>query len=205
MKRSYAAALDAATRFQAHFPPDSYVSWTFAGSLRRKKELVGDIEVVVIPAFDEIGVGLFGQTEKVNRLWARLNRLLDDDVISMHVYGKNPNGTPMHRYGDLYRGVDFAGWMLELFTSTPDTLGSTLAIRTGPPELSKALVTGLLRNGRRNKDGQVWKCEPCLCERDERCTMCQGTGLQCIEPIPVANEETFFELAGVPYQTPEQR
>jgi len=47
-----------------------------AGSVRRGKRDVGDVEYVVIPKFEEVpGPGLFGHTVERNVLWAALDRV----------------------------------------------------------------------------------------------------------------------------------
>ncbi len=64
-KRDLASALADAQGFRDLFPPASYERWEFAGSVRRKRLSVGDVEHVVIPAFADIVDP--GETEAVER------------------------------------------------------------------------------------------------------------------------------------------
>jgi DNA polymerase/3'-5' exonuclease PolX len=204
-KRPYAQALEDAEAFRALFPPATYVRWEIAGSLRRRKSEVGDVEHVVIPAFGDVerGDGLFSTRERTNLLWFHLDSLMRGTAgLEKHWYG---NG---NRWGEKYRGVDYRGANHEIFIATVDNWGATLAIRTGPVEFSKRLVTGLLRNHRRNKDGQVWRCRDCptVCPvGTEKCPDCDGTGLIPVEAISVPTEELYFELSGIGFVPPERR
>jgi DNA polymerase/3'-5' exonuclease PolX len=203
-KRSWQAALLDANELRAMFDPACYERWEYGGSLRRGRAEVADVEHVIIARHGEVaGDGLFGEPKPVNLLWHRLEELVAAKTVTHHVY---PNGTI--RWGAKYKGVDFRGHMHELFVAEPDTWGPTLAIRTGPAEFSQRLVTGLLRNGRRNKDGFVWRCQPCTqpgCTGEKGCPKCQGTRLEPVETIPAATEEAYFALCGVAYLPPEKR
>lgn len=206
-KRTFAQAMDDAEAFRDLFPTACYERWEFAGSLRRHRPDVADIEHICIPAFGEIDVGggLFPQMEQVNLLWHHLDALVKRGTLAKHEYGGDGG---LNRWGQLYRGVDFRGFNNEVFCADESNFGATLAIRTGPADFSKRLVTGLLRLGRRNKDGKVWRCEPCPSCRDRRdnlCGMCQGTNLRPVKPIPAPDEWMYFQLAGVPFVEPERR
>lgn len=205
-KRPHAAAKADAAEFYRLFPAACFARWSAAGSLRRRCPEVGDVEHVVIPAFGELAVGgtLFAQTQRVNLLWHHLDALVSGGVVTKHLYGATG-----YRWGEKYRGVDFRGHLHELFACEADNWGPTLAIRTGPAEFSKGLVTGLRRNGNRNVDGYVWRCNACfLCGPDrvnERCQKCQGTDLEPIERLSVPDEEAYFKLAGMAFVPPEKR
>jgi DNA polymerase/3'-5' exonuclease PolX len=205
-RRSYKEALKDAEDFRALFPSISYSVWTFAGSLRRKCSSVGDNEHVVCPITgNKPNGGLFGG--EVNLLFHRLDELVASREVTQHIYGATGP-----RWGEKYRGIDYRGVMHEIFCADPQwNYGPTLGIRTGGPEFSKRLVSGLLRNQRRNYKGRVWRCEPCptasaagqRCEKS--CGECQGTQLKCIEAIPVATEEEYFKLCGIEFVPPERR
>lgn len=209
------AALDA-TAFSDLFV-GLFDRWTVAGSTRRGEDVVGDVEHVVIPKMIAgAAADLFGGTAPpVNAVFKKLDELVATapDLMSKHVYRYDSHGAPSYRWGAIARGVDFRGHLHELFCATADNFGPTLAIRTGPAEFSKSLVTGLLRHGRRNKDGKVWKCEPCqLCDvppdsgkRDWLCQRCDGTRLIPVEAIPCADERHYFELCGVAWVEPRDR
>ncbi|MBV8781150.1 MAG: hypothetical protein JO353_07105 [Phycisphaerae bacterium] len=208
VQRSRADALDDAKALNALFPQHTYSKWTIAGSVRRNKESVSDVEHVIIPAFtDGASASLFGEKPKINLFLTHLDSLLSTSYLCKHIY---PDGK--FRWGDRYRGVDFRDYMHEFFLPDETNYGSILAIRTGPPEFSRQLVTGLLRNGRRNKDGYVRKCVPCsfatatgkACEKS--CSLCHGTQLEAVgDPLAVPTEEEYFALCGVPWCAPEDR
>jgi|GEM_PF-685206 len=231
-KRSYADALRDAEAFRDLFPRGSYADWEIAGSLRRRKSEVGDVEHVVMPQFAARtvpGDGLFASsvTETVNLVWHRLDELVADGTVAKHVYSTriDPNVTfkrgddfkangpakeiPVYRWGDKYRGVDFRGFNHEIFMAAADNWGSVLAIRTGPAEYSQWLVTRLRGQNRRNKDGKVWRCEPCsqigAPGHGALCGDCQGTNLKPAEVIPAPDEATYFQLCGIPFLEPQER
>jgi DNA polymerase/3'-5' exonuclease PolX len=202
-KRGWTESLAAAEAFRDLFT-GAFERWEFAGSIRRRCREVGDAEHVVIPRIvDRAGDDLFGGAKPVNLLWERADALVASGKVSRHLYA---NG---QRWGLKYRGVDFGYLGLitlnEIFCADESNWGPTLAIRTGPADFSKQLVTGLLRNGHRNKEGAVWRCAPCDCRRDTSCKRCDGTGLVPGERISVPDEATYFKLAGVAFAKPEDR
>lgn len=177
-----------------------------AGSVRRGKSEVGDVEIVLTPRIvDEPGDGLFAEPQLVNLLWRRVEELIAARQAFRHVYGTNATGGPMHRWGEKYKGIDLGGHMYELFVADVNNWGGTLAIRTGSADFSKGLVTGLLRGGRRNKDGYVWACRPCEEHAGEKCPKCDGTRLVPVEMIPAPTEEEYFKLCGVAWREPKER
>jgi len=105
-KRPHAQAMEDAEAFRALFPLSTYERWEFAGSLRRRKPEVADIEHVIIPSFGEVetGDGLFTTSTRMNLLWFHLDSLMRGPAgLEKHWYG---NG---NRWGDKYRGVDYRG------------------------------------------------------------------------------------------------
>lgn len=68
--------------------------------------------------------------------------------------------------------------------ATPETWGYILALRTGPPGLSKALIIKLKKAGYEPSDGKLL--------RDRK-------------PVPAPIEQTVFRMAGVKYLTPAMR
>lgn len=180
-KRTLAHALADAEAFKSLFDPSLYERWEFAGSLRRRKSEVGDVEHVIIPRFEG----------ELNCLWHRLDELVKAGTLTKHIYGDQnapgllfAGGSP--RWGEKYRGVDFRGFNHEIFTADLDNWGPTLAIRTGPWEFSKMLVTNLPRRGFVNEGGYV---------------KIESTG----ERISVPSEEEYFKLCGVKFLPPERR
>ena len=141
----------------------TYQEWHVAGSVRRRQPHVGDVEHVVIPRFGELEDtgSLFAGRQTVNLVLQRSEQLVyaapgeaeaGRDWVTRHVY---PDGR--NRWGERYRGLSFRDFAHELFLADPDgsNLGPTLAIRTGPADFSRKLVTQLQWNGRVNMGGYV--------------------------------------------------
>lgn len=187
-KRPYARALADARAFRDLLPHDAYLRWEFAGSVRRRKPEVGDVEHVVIPAHAiETGGGLFAEPVAVNLLWREVDRLLADGVVAKHVYGQTATGAPLYRWGDKHRGMDFRGFNHEFFTTSEDAWGAQLLIRTGPADYSERVVTALKRGGMyRQVDGRLIH-------------VVSG------EPVPVPTEADYVRLAGLGYVVAEDR
>lgn len=190
LKRPLAEAQADAEAFRDLFA-ECYERWTIAGSVRRGKSEVGDVEHVVIPTQrDRIIPGsMFGEMESVNALLVRMDELLDAGVLVKHTYDVNrADGTTGERqmWGDKYRGIDFRGHMHEVFCATPAGWGAILAIRTGPADFSKRLVTSLHPRGLQCEGGRV------KYKRDGK-----------VYATPT--EESFFVACGVPWLEPKER
>ena len=117
-----------------------------AGSIRRRKAEVGDIEIVCIPktleARDLLGNVNIGTsyhfTEAVSKLGTRT------------------------KDGPAYKQIELdLGYVLDLFITTPEKWGVIFTIRTGSADFSKWLVTprkwgGALPSQYEVRDGRVW-------------------------------------------------
>lgn len=140
-KRPLAEAIAAAEAFKALFA-GMYDRWIVAGSVRRRKPEVADIEHVIISGrvFNEMD-----QMLPVEGLFP------EPGVLTKAIY---PNGTT--RWGDKYRGVVYGGFRHEVFRATHDNFGCILTIRTGPAEFSERMVTQLRDAGNfRQQDGYI--------------------------------------------------
>lgn len=179
-KRPLAEALKDAQSFRDLFE-GHYSRWMIAGSVRRQKPEVADIEHVVI----------IGPT-----FWKSMESLLDPggmfpdpaSPLSKHVYKMNHKDgtiTDQFRWGDKYRGADFRGFNHEVFTADEDNWGAILAIRTGPAEYSEHLVTVIQRKGLKQADGYV------VYKSGDR--------------YKVPTEQSFFDACGVPFVEPRLR
>ena len=212
-KRHWKIAMNDAVAFTGMIPRKCYERLEIAGSVRRRRAECGDIELVVIPSYGEadVNLGLFVATEPVNLLWHWLDQQVGSGEITKAIYG-----TTGFRWGEKYRGCEWNGTRFEFFASTPTTWGSTLAIRTGPADLGPKLVMGLRRNGLRNIDGAVWRCDPCDdCRRaseqdcgdpdEPKCPKCGDTMLTPRELESVFEEHRYFDLCGIPYVAPSLR
>ncbi len=106
-----------------------------AGSIRRKKPIIGDIEIVVIPKPFDVGLFESGIAKIVNR-WQK-------------VKGELPCKYTQRILPD--------GIKLDLFFAEPENWGLILAIRTGSAEYShKVLANGWVRAGYQSRDGYLW-------------------------------------------------
>ena len=151
-----------------------------AGSIRRRVPEVGDIELVAIP----------NHQTGIDRLTLRLNALVEEQKI----YRAVPPGIRNRpAWGERYKKFwcwtnDVYSWVqVDLFITTPDSWGAILAIRTGPSEFSKALVTHIkYKTPYRQEEGVLVR---------------QYSG----EIVPAPEEEEYFRLAGLPWIEPERR
>jgi len=135
-----------------------------AGSVRRQKPTVGDIEIVCIPRHK---LDLLGDPAE-SLLSPRLKRLEREGVLSL---GKG---------GERYKQMVFEGYPVDLFITTLECWGVNLTIRTGPAEFSKRLMISLPSGCRcreaRIHDGAVLLDTP---EEEDVLELC---GLGWIEP-----------------------
>jgi len=119
-----------------------------AGSLRRKKETIGDIEIVLIlkPEFDMFGAPVESSDSGIV------------DSLTEH-------GFKFIKNGKKYKQVSFYnGVTVDLFITTPEKWGCIFLIRTGSAEFSHNLVTkksigGWCPSNLNFKDGRIWNGE----------------------------------------------
>ena len=171
-----------------------------AGSIRRGKATVGDVELLATP---KSGEGLFGddprQPTKLDLLIGQLERQ-GKFVDAWHAKDR---GLPF-RDGPRWktrplRAVE--GVVLDLFTTTPEQWGVMLMIRTGPGEFSKRVVTnkgrsdgwGFLPDCLIINDGRVWR----------RITKA-GNVIRDV-PMHTPEESDVFALLGMEYIEPAER
>lgn len=151
---------------------------SFAGSLRRKKTEVGDIEIVALPKFT-LQKDLFG------------NPFISDSHLFVYLEEQERQGNlKIHNSGgDLYkkfsfttsRGVDYE---VDVFTATEQNYGNILAIRTGSSAFSTYLMVHLKSLGMIHSGGYLYK-----------------NGVM----IPCRTEEEFFNAIQHPYIAPQHR
>lgn len=162
-----------------------------AGSLRRRKPHVGDLELVAIPSPHG---DLFHQAAPDQDLDALLSRLISDGVLhEPHLCG------PKYRK---YESARLAGLFLDLFLCDVETWGVLFAIRTGPAAYSKRLVTprskgGLLRDDLKVRNGRVWEPLDGIARLG---SLAEGEW----RALPTREERDFLELCG-DWRPPERR
>lgn len=152
-----------------------------AGSIRRRKPEVGDVEVVAIPT---AGRDLFGDPSG-SELDARLERLAREGVLS-------PVKGGAHFKQFL---VPDAGCKLDLFLCNPATWGMVFTVRTGSASFSHRLVTPC---DRYTSDGGRGLMPAHLRARDAR-LWCGDT------PLETPEEEDVFRTLGILWVPPERR
>lgn len=166
-----------------------------AGSIRRRRQDVGDIEIVCWPRPAQAGRDLFGEAVPSDPLDHALNghidRLREAKVLSLR---PDPNGRTAN--GSRHKRLLFHSrshqqpFALDLFcVLVPAQFGVIYTIRTGSAEFSHKLVTprllgGWLPTGYRVHDGAIWQGE----------TM-----------VPTPEESDVFALLGAPRLAPERR
>lgn len=166
-----------------------------AGSLRRGKPMVGDIEIVCAP--DEMPLPTGGRKGfiqvKQNGINWICDRLRDEEIFSPRL---NPQGNP-ESWADRHKRAWYKGAKLDLFIVLPDrSWGYTMLLRTGPGDANGVLVTKL---GVRNHDGNLGILP-------EKYKFFQGElWLGDLAPIPTPEERDVFAAINLPYIPPPLR
>ncbi len=164
-----------------------------AGSIRREKEKVGDIELVAVPKV-ETQASLVGDGEPVaNLLLDRLDELMAQKKIAP---------APFPAWGERQRKFMVKTrlgheYQIDLYMCEPDNFGAILLIRTGSQDFSRWIVTsrvqgklqiGAMPIGMRQSKGRLWKME--------------GDDWK---PVPTYTEEDYFNALEIPWIPPEKR
>lgn len=152
-----------------------------AGSLRRMKPNVGDIELVYIPKFGEVTVDLFSESK--NLVDIILTQLEKDGVLEKR---KNVKGSTM--FGDknkLMRHIA-SGIPVDFFSTNNAGWHSYLLCRTGGAESNTQLA------GRAKALGMEWKPY-------------EGVFRKGSTDIAILSEEQMYELLQLPYKAPHER
>lgn len=148
-----------------------------AGSVRRKKDLCGDLEIVCIPD----------------------GRKLDTLLGSWMEVGKIHHTKPQ-RWGSKLKSftfftTDHRPLQVDVYAQTPETWGVNFCLRTGSAEFSNLMVT---RRSSTNKSGRPGFMPDQYTVEDARVWL-NGVPLGTPEEIDV------FRLWGIEYIPPEQR
>jgi DNA polymerase/3'-5' exonuclease PolX len=160
-----------------------------AGSIRRRKPEVRDIELVAIPAMGEQDAGdLWGTRIPVDLLEERVTELRElhqvelRDVESHRVDGSVVHG---HRNGPAYKALEYRGMPVDLFVVRPPAQwGVIFTIRTGPADWGQRIVTLCQRYLWRVQDGVLYQ---------------RGAPVACPE------EADFLRAIGQPWVEPAER
>lgn len=154
-----------------------------AGSIRRGKPEVGDIEIVYIPKMGTVRDGLF-DTKEVSRVDLLLQALLDSGVLAKR---RNVNGSEMWGTKNKLALHCASGIPVDFFATTEEAWFNYLVCRTGGAENNTRVAMAAQDKG--------WKWNP------------YGPGFtdDHRRTIRVSSEREVFELLGLRYLEPEER
>jgi len=167
-----------------------------AGSLRRGKPEVKDIEIVCIPIIKEkSGFDMFGhliETRKVS--------LLDEKLNNQFVIFPWQRDEEVKRWGPRYKRLRHieTGICCDLFITDHIRWGYQLTIRTGPAMFSKAIVTLALRRGWHFTDSLLHKHAKYNNKPCNRMAACPFVAM-------AREEKDIFDLLGLPWCEPADR
>jgi DNA polymerase/3'-5' exonuclease PolX len=158
-----------------------------AGSLRRGKAAVGDIEILYVPRI--------GQVRSPGELFPKRGSLMDellDEWLAKRVLTKRPNKNGVTAWGQWNKLAQHtaAGIGVDFFTTTAEHWFISLVVRTGSEEMIKRLTDRAPARGMKlhayGTHGMIERL---------------ATGEQIIPK----SEREVFELCGVPYREPKER
>lgn len=158
-----------------------------AGSLRRRKELVGDVEIIFIPKIEDVvnREDLFGSF-----IESDLARNAIDDLLSRGILSKRLNERGSEMWGEKNKLATHVatGMPVDLFRATADNWFNYLVCRTGSSENNVRICTAAQRGGLKwNPYGSGF------------------TRLSDGQEIKVSSERDVFRIAGLEYLEPHQR
>lgn len=154
-----------------------------AGSLRRKKATVGDVELVFVPRTEVRAIDMFASAP-VSLADEAIEAMLANGVIE-----KRASKTGSFAWGaknKLAKHVE-SGIPIDFFATTAEAFFNYLVCRTGPAESNTRIATAAQRMG--------WKWNP------------YGPGFTNSngETVVVTCERDVFRFVGLPYHEPEGR
>lgn len=155
-----------------------------AGSLRRGKLLVGDVELLYVPKTGPVRKpGEFFESE------SNLADLMIDGLLREGKLRKRPNKDGIFAWGPLNKlGIHTGtGIPVDLFATTVDNWFVSLVIRTGPKELNIRLIEQARQRGLQLHAYGAF------------------TEISNGNPVIPTSEREVFELCGVPWLEPEER
>ncbi|MGN6555627.1 MAG: hypothetical protein ACTHLW_18115 [Verrucomicrobiota bacterium] len=155
-----------------------------AGSLRRRKATIGDVEILYISKCEV--------RQDPDDMFSKITVKLADEVIaSLEKSGvlerrKNVNGSEMYGPKNKLMRHKETGLPVDLFAATPENWFNYLVCRTGPADSNTRICMAAQARG--------WKWNP------------YGVGFSRGDEIQaVASEEEVFAFVGLPFEKPEGR
>ena len=157
-----------------------------AGSLRRRKAEVGDVEILFVPRLVEVADGLFDKkTESVTD--HTLDFLIGQGVLARR---KNVNGSEMWGPKNKLAVHVASGIPVDFFAATEESWFNYLVCRTGPGESNIAIASAAQAKG--------WKWN------SYGSGFSRQIGLTTEQHIVTSERETF-EFVGLPFKEPWER
>jgi DNA polymerase/3'-5' exonuclease PolX len=152
-----------------------------AGSLRRRKETVNDVEILFVPKFEERSADMFS-TKNVD-----LAGEVIDDLLLKGDLDKRPKSNGTFTWGPKNKLALYHGAPVDFFATTAENWWVALVVRTGSLAMNIELTTGAQKLG--------------------RALNAYGCGVTCSDNsvIPATSEQQVFELCGVKYREPWER
>lgn len=154
-----------------------------AGSLRREKQSVGDIEILFVPLMGRRKKDMFDEEDY------DLAADFIDGMLAAGVIAKRPNINGGFSWGAKNKlAIHVAsGIPVDFFATTDENWWVTLVVRTGSAETNLKLTTGAQRRG-----GSL---------------VAYGCGVRDASGnlVPATSERHVFELCGISYLDPKQR
>lgn len=182
---THAEALNLAYRIAGYLNPFTE-RIEIAGSLRRCKPTVGDIEILYIPKWET--------RQSSDDMFASIRINLVDDILNGWLntgkFAKRQNTRSIFTWGEKNKLAVHCKTRVpvDFFATTEENWWVSLVIRTGSKETNLALTTGAQQRGLKlNAYG------------------CGVTNLKTGEITPANSEQHVFELCGVPYREPKDR
>lgn len=181
-----------------------------AGSIRREKAFVKDLELVVLPTpLARTKPGTLFEEEQTDELTVyleevvsagrhrRLLRPTQQVILKNLGDGRTEQAKRASPWGPAYKRLWWTWgevtYPVDLFIATPETWGPLCAIRTGPSDFSQRMVTqqpkGAMPPHKRQHGGRLQ----------------QRTGQDAWEDIDTPDEAAWFNAIGVPFWGPRER
>lgn len=161
-----------------------YEKLKIAGSVRREKEEVGDLELLIIPQMGIRNSGdLFGTSESYSRTADRIDQLVDIGRLEYreNAKGSTTNGEKIKLLRDRAEGIP-----IDIFLTTKESWYNYLVCRTGPKESNMAIAK------RAQSMGLKW--EPYSSGFLDKAS---GNRIVC------ESEREVFDTVDMPYRDPE--
>ena len=157
-----------------------------AGSLRRRKVEVGDVEILFIPQFTAVKDGLF-DSKRISVVDLALDEILKAGIITKR---KNVNGSEMWGEKNKLAVHVASGIPVDFFAATHDNWFNYLVCRTGGAENNRQIAVAA------NDKGWTWNPYGSGFSRPS------GLGR---EYHHVTSEQDVFDFVGLPYREPWER